>query len=150
MMTKSYIDISEQLFDLLENNYIAYYNTLCDLEIQLNKSTIKKIVNNTAYRTYFGNQLHALIYLTGNLQNVSSEKINIYGNQYSIPDEFSIKIFNKLIEYNIDVYQENYYYQTPLQNIMCNDCYSYRINNNLLKNAIKNKYIDDLNLTLYK
>ena len=149
-MTKSYIDISEELFNLLENNYIAYYNTLCDLEIQYDKTTIKKIVDNSAYRTYLGNQLHALIYLTGDLENESSKKYNIYGSTSLIPEEFSIKIFNKLVEYNIDIYQKNYYEQTPLQNIMCTECYSYRINNNKLKNAIKNKYISDLNLTLIK
>ena len=147
-MPKSFIDISEELFDLLENNYIAYYNTLCDLELQFDKHIIKKIVDNSAYRTYLGNQLHALIYLTGDLANVSTEKTNIYGSKSLIPDEFSIKIFNKLVEYNINVYQQNYYEQTPLQNIMCEECYSYRINNNKLKKAIRNKYIYDLDKTL--
>ena len=149
-MSKSFIDISEELFDLLENNYIAYYNTLCDLELQFDKLTIKKIIDNSVYRTYFGNQLHALIYLTGDLENAHSEKYNIYGATTVIPDKFAIKIFNKLLEYNIDIYQKNYYKQTPLQNINCNSCYSYRVNNIKLKNIIKNKYISNLNLSLIK
>ena len=143
------IKISEELFDLLEYNYILYYNKLCDLELIYDKKTIKNIVDYTVYRTYFGNQLHALIYLTGDLFSIPKKEYkNFYGNQSLIPDDYAVQIFNKLVYYNIDVYQENYYTQTPLQNIMCSECLTYRINNTKLKNCIKNKYIRDLDYYL--
>lgn len=146
-----YIKISENLLDLLENNYIKYYDTLCNLKDTYDTDTIKKIVDYDAYRTYFGNHLHSLIYLTGDLKELPPDNAtNFYGYNSVIPEDFAIKIFNKLLEYNVNVYQLNYYNQNPLQNIMCDSCLTQRINNNKLKKLIKNKYIRDLDITLIK
>ena len=117
-MNNIHIDIAENLVELLESDYILYYEKLCDLENVYDKNIIKFIVNHTSYNSYFGNQLHALIYVTGDLKEKPSQQhMNFYGSQTYVPEEFSIKILDKLLIYNIDLYQINYYNENVLENI---------------------------------
>ena len=89
-----------------------------------------------------GNLLHALIYLTGDL--VYNDIGEIFGANISINEELGIKILEKLIEYNTDIYFENYYEETPLQNLKSNS-YTKRKNNENFKKKLEKYYIDDLN-----
>ena len=133
-MNNTHIEVAENLFELLESDYILYYEKLCDLENIYDKNIIEFIVNHTSYNSYFGNQLHALIYVTGTLEESVSDPI--YGVYTSVPEEYGIKIFKKLLEYNIDLYQINYYNENILQNINCDYAMTKRINNTKFKKVL--------------
>lgn len=108
-----------------------------DYVIQKNfykKNTIKNIIDYPLFDTYYGNQLHALIYVTGTLENSVAEPI--YGVYTSVPEDYGIKIFKKLLEYNIDLYQINYYNENILQNINCDYTITKRINNTKFKKML--------------
>ena len=141
-MNNIHIDIAENLFELLETNYILYYEKLCDLENVYDKNIIKFIVNHTSYNSYFGNQLHALIYVTGDLKEKPSQQhMNFYGSQTYVPEEVSIKILDKLLIYNIDLYQINYYNENVLENINYDGGLTKRINNNNFKKKLHDVFI---------
>ncbi len=133
-MDNTYIQVAQELADLLETDYLSYYERLCNLENLYDKNTIKKIIDYPLYNTYYGNQLHALIYVTGTLEESVSEQI--YGVYTSVPEDHGIKIFKKLLEYNIDLYQINYYNENILQNINCDYTMTKRINNTKFKKMI--------------
>ena len=133
-MNNTHIEVAQELADLLETDYLSYYERLCNLENLYNKSIIKKIIDYPLYDTYYGNQLHALIYVTGTLEESVSEPI--YGVYTSVPEEYGIKIFKKLLEYNINLYQINYYNENILQNINCDYAIARRINNTRFKKML--------------
>ena len=142
-MNNTHTQVAQELADLLETDYLSYYERLCNLENFYKKNTIKKIIDYPLFDTYYGNQLHALIYVTGTLEESVSEPI--YGVGTSVPEDYGIKIFKKLLEYNIDLYQINYYNENILQNINCDYAIVKRINNtkfkNLLHDIIVNNFI---------
>lgn len=142
-MNNTYIQVAQELADLLETDYLSYYEKLCNLENLYNKNTIKKIIDYPLYDIYYGNQLHALIYVTGKIETFTP--ISIYGIYQSVPEDYAIKIFKKLLEYNIDLYQINYYNENILENINCDYTLTKRFNNlnfkKMLHNIIINNFI---------
>ena len=145
-MNNTYIQVAQELADLLETDYLSYYEKLCNLENLYDKSTIKKIIDYPLYDIYYGNQLHALIYITGTLEESVSEPI--YGIYQSVPEDYAIKIFQKLLEYNIDLYQINYYNENILQNINCDYTLTKRFNNLNFKKRLHDIIINNFILCL--
>ena len=141
--------ISENLLTLLLKNPEKYYDELCDLKNKYNMELIKKIIDCTHYESYMGNHLHSLIYVVGDLFYEESKKKQIFGTKISVSEDLGIKILDKLVEYNIDLYSENYYQETPIQNLK-SDGYSKRKNNLKFKKKLEKYYIDDLNNGLLK
>lgn len=138
---------SEKLVQLLENNGEEYYKELCNLKEKYTNEEIKKLLNDTHYICYMGNHLHALIYVVGDL--VEKPMDAVYGTKTSVSEELGIKILEKFIEYDVDFNSENYYNETPLQNINSNG-YTKRKNNNKFKKKLQDYYINNLNKTLSK
>ena len=139
--------ISENLLHLLLENPEKYYEELCDLKNKYNMDLIKKILDCTHYQSYMGNHLHSLIYVVGDLFYEDSEKKQIFGSKITISEDLGIKILDKLVEYNIDLYDENYYKETPLQNLK-SDGYTKRKNNLKFKKKLQEYYIRNLDTTL--
>ena len=106
--------ISENLLTLLLKNPEKYYDELCDLKNKYNMELIKKIIDCTHYESYMGNHLHSLIYVVGDLFYEESKEKE---TKISVSEDLGIKILDKLVEYNIDLYSENYYQETPIQNL---------------------------------
>ena len=100
--------LSENLLHILLENPEKYYDELCDLKNKYNIDLIKKILDCTHYECYMSNHIHALIYIVGDLFYEDSEK-QVFGSKISVTEDLGIKILNKLVEYNIDLYDENYY-----------------------------------------
>ena len=138
---------SEKLIKILENDGEKYYKELCNLKEKYTNEEIKKLLNDTLYICYMGNHLHALIYVVGDLVQKPSD--GVYGTKTSVSEELGVKILEKFIEYDVDFYSENYYNETPLQNLNSNG-YTQRKNNNKFKKKLKNYYINNLNKTLNK
>ena len=137
----------KELIKILENNGEQYYNELCNLKETYTDENIKKLLDNTHYICYMGSHLHALIYLVGDL--IEKPLDGIYGTKSSISEDLGIKILEKFIEYDVDFNLENYYNETPLQNL--NGCgYTRRKNNNKFKKKLQDYYITNLNKTLGK
>ena len=141
--------ISENLLTLLLENSEKYYKELCDLKNKYNMDLIKKILNCSHYQSYMGNHLHSLVYVVGDLFYEETKEKNIFGSKISVSEDLGIKILDKLVEYNIDLYAENYYQETPLQNLK-SDGYTKRKNNLKFKKKLEKYYIDDLNNGLLK
>ena len=141
--------ISENLLTLLLKNPEKYYDELCNLKNKYNMELIKKIIDCTHYESYMGNHLHSLIYVVGDLFYEESKKKQIFGTKISVSEDLGIKILDKLVEYNIDLYAENYYEESPLQNLK-SDGYSKRKNNLKFKKKLEKYYIDDLDKKLPK
>lgn len=141
--------ISENLLTLLLENSEKYYKELCDLKNKYNMDLIKKILNCSHYQSYMGNHLHSLVYVVGDLFYEETKEKNIFGSKISVSEDLGIKILDKLVEYNIDLYAENYYQETPLQNLK-SDGYTKRKNNLKFKKKLEKYYIDDLNNGLSK
>ena len=110
---------------------------------------IKKILDCSHYQSYMGNHLHSLIYVVGDLFYEETKEKNIFGSKIAVSEDLGIKILDKLVEYNIDLYAENYYNESPLQNLK-SDGYSKRKNNLKFKKKLEKYYIDDLNNGLSK
>ena len=144
---KSIFKKSEELIKILENNGEEYYNELCKLKETYTSDEIKKLLDNTHYMCYMGSHLHGLIYLVGDL--VEKPLDGVYGTKSSVSEELGIKILEKFIEYDVDFYSENYYNETPLQNLNSNG-YTKRKNNNKFKKKLQEYYITRLNKTLCK
>ena len=141
--------ISENLLTLLLENPEKYYEELCDLKNKYNMDLIKKILDCSHYQSYMGNHLHSLIYVVGDLFYEETKEKNIFGSKITVSEDLGIKILDKLVEYNIDLYAENYYEESPLQNLK-SDGYSKRKNNLKFKKKLEKYYIDDLNNGLSK
>lgn len=141
--------ISENLLTLLLKNPEKYYEELCDLKNKYNMDLIKKILNCSHYQSYMGNHLHSLVYVVGDLFYEETKEKNIIGSKIFVSEDLGIKILDKLVEYNIDLYAENYYQETPLQNLK-SDGYTKRKNNLKFKKKLEKYYIDDLNNGLLK
>ena len=141
--------ISENLLTLLLENPEKYYEELCDLKNKYNMDLIKKILNCSHYQSYMGNHLHSLVYVVGDLFYEETKEKNIFGSKISVSEDLGIKILDKLVEYNIDLYSENYYQETPIQNLK-SDGYTKRKNNLKFKKKLEKFYIDDLNNGLLK
>ena len=141
--------ISENLLTLLLENPEKYYKELCDLKNKYNMDLIKKILNCSHYQSYMGNHLHSLVYVVGDLFYEETKEKDIFGSKISVSEDLGIKILDKLVEYNIDLYAENYYQETPLQNLK-SDGYTKRKNNLKFKKKLEKYYIDDLNNGLLK
>ena len=75
---------------------------------------IKKIIDCTHYESYIGNHLHSLTYVVGDLFYEDSKEKQIFGTKISVSEDLGIKILDKLVEYNIDLYDENYYKRNPI------------------------------------
>ena len=141
-------NISENLLTLLLENPEKYYEELCDLKNKYNMDLIKRIIDCQHYQSYMGNHLHSLIYV-GDLFYEETKEKNIIGSKISVSEDLGIKILDKLVEYNIDLYAENYYEESPLQNLK-SDGYTKRKNNLKFKKKLEKYYIDDLNNGLLK
>ena len=76
-----------------------------------------------------------LTYVVGDLFYEDSKEKQIFGTKISVSEDLGIKILDKLVEYNIDLYDENYYQETPLQNLN-SDGYTKRKNNLKFKKKI--------------
>jgi hypothetical protein len=141
--------LSKNLLHLLLENSEKYYEELCDLKNKYNMKLIKKIIDCTHYESYMGNHLHSLIYVVGDLFYEESKEKQIFGTKISVSEDLGIKILDKLVEYNIDLYNENYYKETPIQNLKSGG-YSKRKNNLKFKKKLEKYYIDDLDNELSK
>ena len=141
--------ISENLLTLLLENPEKYYEELCDLKNKYNMDLIKKSLDCSHYQSYMGNHLHSLVYVVGDLFYEETKEKNIFGSKISVSEDLGIKILDKLVEYNIDLYAENYYEETPLQNLK-SDGYTKRKNNLKFKKKLEKYYIVDLNNGLSK
>ena len=75
------------------------------------------------------------------------KKKQIFGTKISVSEDLGIKILDKLVEYNIDLYDENYYKETPLQNLN-SDGYTKRKNNLKFKKKLQEYYIRNLDTKL--
>lgn len=139
--------ISENLLQLLLENPEKYYEELCDLKNKYNMDLIKKILDCSHYQSYMGNHLHSLIYVVGDLFYEETKEKNIFGSKITVSEDLGIKILDKLVEYNIDLYDENYYEESPLQNLN-SDGYTKRINNLKFKKKLQEYYIHNLDTTL--
>ena len=104
--------ISENLLTLLLENPEKYYEELCDLKNKYNMDLIKRIIDCQHYQSYMGNHLHSLIYVVGDLFYEETKEKNIFGSKIAVSEDLGIKILDKLVEYNIDLYAENYYEDT--------------------------------------
>ena len=139
--------ISENLLQLLLENPEKYYEELCNLKNKYNMDLIKKILDCSHYQSYMGNHLHSLIYVVGDLFYEETKEKNIFGSKITVSEDLGIKILDKLVEYNIDLYDENYYEESPLQNLN-SDGYTKRINNLKFKKKLQEYYIHNLDTTL--
>tara|TARA_B100001996_G_C18386270_1_gene487304 strand:+ start:137 stop:622 length:486 start_codon:yes stop_codon:yes gene_type:complete len=144
-ISTDYHNTSKMLIETLQSDPEKHYEYLCDLKNKYDCDFIKKLVDCTYHEAYMGNLLHALICLTGDL--VCNDGRKIFGVNSSIHEELGIKILEKLIEYNTNIYFKNYYEETPLQNLKSNG-YTKRKNNEKFKKKLEKYYIDDLNIEL--
>ena len=135
--------ISENLLTLLLENPEKYYEELCDLKNKYNMDLIKKILDCSHYESYMGNHLHSLIYVVGDLYYEESKEKQVFGSKISVSEDLGIKILDKLVEYNIDLYDENYYKESPLQNLKSSG-YTKRKNNLKFKKKLQGYYICNL------
>jgi len=141
-----YPSISANLIKTLEENPDKYYEDLCALKNEYSSDIIKNIVDCVDYNCYMGNHLHAIIYVVGDLVNKDIPN-GIYGAKIAVHEDVGILILDKLVEYNIDLYNENYYDELPLKNLMSNG-HTKRKNNTKFKKILQDHYIRDLNKTL--
>ena len=131
--TKTPAQISSIMIDLLEHNPEKYYTYLCNLKNKYSKDYIKEIVDSCEYRTWFSNHLQTLIYVVGDLTTVT--QYSFFGKNTVINEDIGIKIFNILIEYNVNIYFKDYYNSTAFDIINQMNSITYRTNNfNLKKN----------------
>lgn len=136
--------ISARLIKTLQEKPEKYYEELCKLKNDYTEEYVKKIVNCVQYDTYMGNHLHTLIYVVGDLVFEESKKKNIFGTKIKIDEDTGIEILEKLVEYGVDLYNKNYYEETPLQNLSSKGL-TKRKNNEKFKRKLQQYYIDDLN-----
>ena len=139
--------ISKDLIKIIQEDPDKYYKELCDLSLKYKRDFIKKIVNCTQYETYCGNHLHTLIYMVGDLFYEESKEKKIFGAHLSISEDLGIMILEKLIKYDVSLYNTNYYKENPLQNISSSS-FTKRKNNTRFKRKLQQYYIDDLNKEL--
>jgi len=136
-------NITSEMFTLLEDNPLEYYNKLCKFQNMYDENEIKQIINGCEYRTWYSNHLQALTYVVGELYESPEysqiEQKAFYGVSTNIDEELGIKILNKLVEYNVDLYNKNYYDQIALE-IINNDGISKRINNEKFKKKLYEVY----------
>jgi hypothetical protein len=123
------IRIAEYLYNILENDHMGFYDILSSAKYY-NLNITKYLNNLGVYNTWYGNILHCLVYLVGRLE--IPQEGPFYGYNSYISDDFGVKILNKLIEHNVDIYAKNYYNNTPMDCIN-KDSITKRINNNLFK-----------------
>ena len=128
--------IAEYLYNILENDHMAFYDILSSAKYY-NLNITKYLNNLKVYNTWYGNILHCLVYLVGKLE--TPQEGPFYGCNSYISDDFAIKILNKLMEHNVDIYGKNYYNDTPIE---CINKYGItkRINNNLFKAKLISYY----------
>ena len=108
--------ISSQLLKKLETTPTLYYYELCNLKNKYTPEFISKIINDIS-NTYIknGNHLHALVYLTGKLDNdLYDEDSEFYGKNSYVFENLSIYILEELIKYDIDLFCVNSDNYTPL------------------------------------
>ena len=139
--------ISENLINLLEKNPHKYYDELCNLKNNHTMDFIKKIMDCTHHKCYMGHHLHALVYIVGDLFYEEACQKNIYGTNIYVSEALGIQILEKLIEYNVDLYMENYYDETALQNLTAHG-FTKRKNNTHFKKKLQEYYICDLDKEL--
>ena len=116
--------ISLQLLNKLETTPTLYYYELCNLKNKYTPEFISKIINNISNTyIYNGNHLHALVYLTGKLNNdLYDEDSDFYGKNNYIFENLSIYILEELINYDIDLYCVNSDNYTPLDCLFHKTC----------------------------
>lgn len=108
--------ISLMLLNKLEKTPTVYYYELCELKNKYTPEFISKIINDiSSPYIYNGNHLHALVYLTGKLDNdLYDEETDFYGKKNYIFENLSIHILDELIKYDIDLFCVNNMNYTPL------------------------------------
>ena len=53
-------NISNEMFTLLEDNPLEYYDKLCKFKNMYDENEIKQIINSCEYRTWYSNHLQSL------------------------------------------------------------------------------------------
>lgn len=116
--------ISLTLLNKLEKTPTLYYYELCNLKNKYTPEFISKIINDISNTyIYNGNHLHALVYLTGKLNNdLYDEDSDFYGKNSYIFENLSIYILEELINYDIDLYCVNNDNYTPLDCLFHKTC----------------------------
>tara|TARA_B110000902_G_C14258637_1_gene568914 strand:- start:260 stop:718 length:459 start_codon:yes stop_codon:yes gene_type:complete len=116
--------ISSILLNKLETTPTLYYYELCNLKNKYTPEFISKIINDISNTyIYNGNHLHALVYLTGKLDNdLHDNELYFYGKNTYILENLSIYILEELNNYDIDLYCVNANNYTPLDCLFHKTC----------------------------
>lgn len=116
--------ISLMLLNKLEKTPTLYYYELCELKNKYTPEFISKIINDiSSTYIYNGNHLHALVHLTGKLDNdLYDEETDFYGKKSYIFEDLSIHILEELINYDIDLFCVNNMNYTPLDCLFHKTC----------------------------
>ena len=114
------------LSTLLEKSPELYYDILCK---HCSKNINMKLYINdeTCYHNWYSNHVFCLLYCVGDLINNSPS--NFYGKNTSISEDLGIKILDKLIELEVNIYTTNTYNYTIMDIINTKQPLTERKNN---------------------
>ena len=98
---------------LLEKNPAKYLEVLNYLSVHHPRETIRSILNETQYLSWYSNHVLALALLVGKLINNDPDRPFgcFYGSELKegIPEELGIKILDKMMSLGVDLWALNYY-----------------------------------------
>ena len=104
------------LFQILEKHPQLYYRILCKA-VESNYD-LRQYINNTSYyNSWFSNHIFCLSYCVGDLKYIPERDSVFYGKNTSIDQNLGIKILDKLIELDANIYAKNYYDSTIIDSI---------------------------------
>ena len=104
------------LFDILEKCPQQYYRILCKA-VECNYDLRPYLNDTTYYNTWYSNHMFCLTYCVGDLKFIPEKDSNFYGKNTSIDQNLGIKILDKLIELDTNMYSTNYYGSTIIDSI---------------------------------
>ena len=122
-------------FKLTEKYPQQYYRILCKA-VESNYD-LRQYINDTSYyHSWYSNHIFCLSYCVGNLKYVPETDSTFYGKNTYIDENFGIKILDKLIELDANLYSKNYYNDTIIESIYKAGLTKDLIMKDLLKNLL--------------
>ena len=104
------------LFGILQNNPEQYYRILC--KAYESNYDLRQYINDTSYyHTWYSNHIFCLTYCVGDLKYIPESDSKFYGKHTRIEENLGIKILDKLIELDANLYSKDYYNATIIESI---------------------------------
>ena len=104
------------LFEILEKCPEQYYRILC--KAAESNYDLRQYINDTSYyNSWYSNHIFCLSYCVGDLKYIPEKDSIFYGKNISIDQNLGIKILDKLIELDANIYATNYYKKNIIDEI---------------------------------